>query len=193
MSVQPGVVTVLPHQLRVAALLNNPPPLHHQNPVRVADGAQPMGDDQTGKATGQAYVIISSGQQQPSNSALNSERRNPMVQITMQIPDQLAEQVLPVRRWLPIVLELGLARFKTPTAQTSAEVIDFLLGNPTPVDVLNYRASERSQERLRRLFALNRSGLLGEAEQAELDEMERLEHIIIMLKAQVVNQTEQAV
>ena len=116
-----------------------------------------------------------------------------MVQITMQIPDQLAEQVLPVRRWLPIVLELGLARFKTPTAQTSAEVIDFLLGNPTPVDVLNYRASERSQERLRRLFALNRSGLLGEAEQAELDEMERLEHIIIMLKAQVVNQTEQAV
>lgn len=115
-----------------------------------------------------------------------------MVQVTMQLPDQLAEQVLPVRRWLPVVLELGLARFRTPTAQTSAEVVDFLLGNPTPQEVLAYHASERSQERLRRLFALNSAGLLGEAEQAELAEMERLEHILMMFKADVASQTERA-
>ncbi len=114
-----------------------------------------------------------------------------MVQVMMQLPDQLAEQILPVRRWLPIVLELGLARLKTPAAQTSAEIIEFLLGNPTPAEVMTYHASDRSQERLQRLFALNSAGLLSEAEQAELTELERLEHIVILFKAQVADQTRQ--
>lgn len=115
-----------------------------------------------------------------------------MVQVMMQVPDQLAEQILPVRRWLPVVLELGLARLKTPAAHTSAEIIDFLMGNPTPDQVMGYHASNRSQERLQRLFTLNSVGLLGEAEQAELNELEQLEHIIIMLKAQIASQTKQA-
>ncbi|MBI3958741.1 MAG: hypothetical protein HY328_08025 [Chloroflexi bacterium] len=109
----------------------------------------------------------------------------------MQLPEQLAEQIMPVRRWLPVVLELGLARLKTPAAQTSAEIVDFLLGNPTPDEVMGYHASDRSQERLQRLFALNSAGLLSEAEQSELTELERLEHIIVMLKAQVASQTRQ--
>lgn len=115
-----------------------------------------------------------------------------MMQVMMQVPDQLAEQILPVRRWLPVVLELGLARLKTPAAQTSAEIIDFLLGNPTAEEVLGYHASDRSQERLQRLFALNSAGLLGVEEQAELAELEQLEHIIIMLKAQIAGQTKPA-
>ena len=110
-----------------------------------------------------------------------------MVQVMMQVPDQLAEQILPVRRWLPVVLELGLARLKTPAAHTSAEIIDFLMGNPTPDQVMGYHASDRSQERLQRLFALNSAGLLGEAEQAELTELEHLEYIVIILKAQIAN------
>jgi hypothetical protein len=114
-----------------------------------------------------------------------------MVQITMQLPDQLAGQILPARRWLPAVLELSLARLKTPAAQTSSEIIDFLLGNPTQDDVLAYHASDRAQHRLQRLVALNEAGLLSEAEQAELAELQRLEHILIMLKAQVVDQAQQ--
>jgi len=44
--------------------------------------------------------------------------------------------------------------------------------------------SESAQMRLRRLLALNEAGYLSEAENAELDELQRLEHIIIMLKTQ---------
>ncbi len=110
-----------------------------------------------------------------------------MVQVMMQLPDQLAEQIMPVRRWLPVVLELGLARLKTPAAQTSAEIVDFLLGNPTTDEVMGYHASDRSQGRLQRLFALNSAGLLSEDEQAELTELERLEHIIVMLKTELLN------
>lgn len=115
-----------------------------------------------------------------------------MVQITMQLPDQLAGQILPARRWLPAVLELSLARLKTPATQTSSEMIDFLLGNPTQDEVLAYHASDRAQHRLQRLLALNEAGLLSEDEQAELAELERLEHILIMLKAQVADQGRQA-
>lgn len=115
-----------------------------------------------------------------------------MVQITMQLPDQLAGQILPARRWLPAVLELSLARLKTPAAETSSEIIDFLLGNPTQDEVLAYHASDRAQDRLQRLLALNEAGLLSEGEQAELTELERLEHILIMLKAQVADQAQQA-
>ncbi len=114
-----------------------------------------------------------------------------MVQITMQLSDQLAGQILPARRWLPAVLELSLARLETPAAETSSEIIDFLLGNPTQDEVLAYPALDRAQHRLQRLLALNEAGLLSEDEQAELAELERLEHILIMLKAQVADQGQQ--
>jgi hypothetical protein len=104
-----------------------------------------------------------------------------MVQITMQLPDQLAGQLLPARRWLPALLELSLARLKTPAAETSSEIIDFLLANPTQYEISAYHASDRAQRRLQRLLALHEASLLSEAEQAELSEMERIEHILIML------------
>ena len=114
-----------------------------------------------------------------------------MVQITMQLSDPLARQILPARRWLPAVLELSLARLKTPAAEMPSEIIDFLLRNPTLDEVLTYHASDRAQRRLQRLLALNEASLLSEAEQEELAELDRLEHIVIMLKAQVADQAQQ--
>ncbi len=107
-----------------------------------------------------------------------------MVEITMQVPDTLAHQIEPARQWLPVILELSLARFKTPAGRAAVEFIDFFLSNPPHEAVVNYHVSPETQARLRRLLALNEARLLGEAEQAELDELERLEHIIILLKAQ---------
>ena len=114
-----------------------------------------------------------------------------MVQFTMQLSDPLAKQVLPARRWLPAVLELSLARLKTPAAEMSSEIIDFLLRNPTLDEVMTYHASDRAQRRLQRLLALNEAGLLSEEEHAELAELDRLEHIVIMLKAQIADPVQQ--
>ena len=80
---------------------------------------------------------------------------------------------------------------KTPAAEMSSEIIDFLLRNPTLDEVLTYHASDRAQRRLQRLLALNEAGLLSEEEHAELAELDRLEHIVIMLKAQVADQVQQ--
>jgi hypothetical protein len=42
--------------------------------------------------------------------------------------------------------------------------------------------------RLQRLLALNDAGLSGEEEQRELDELQHIEHIIILLKMRVAEQ-----
>jgi hypothetical protein len=108
-----------------------------------------------------------------------------MVQMTMQVPNGLAKRLNPLRSWLPIILELSLVGYKTLATETATEIIHFLSTNPSPPEVLDYSVSERAQLRLRRLLALNEAGVLGETEQLELDELQQIEHIMIMLKAQI--------
>ncbi|NDB77378.1 MAG: methyltransferase domain-containing protein, partial [Verrucomicrobia bacterium] len=45
-----GVVAALRHQFRVGAALTDAPVFEHQNLVQVADGGEPVGDDQRGAA-----------------------------------------------------------------------------------------------------------------------------------------------
>lgn len=111
-----------------------------------------------------------------------------MVQLTMQISNDLAERVQLIRDWLPTVLELSLVGFKTPATETATEIIEFLATDPSSHTVLDYQVSERAQTRLQRLLALNEAGMLGEYEQRELDELEQIEHIMVMLKAQIAKE-----
>lgn len=111
-----------------------------------------------------------------------------MVEMTMRVPDNLAPKLRRMNRWLPAVLELSLAGFKTPAAQTVAELIGFLSKGPSLKQVAEYKVSARSQQRVRRLLALNQSGLLSTQEQAELDEIETLEHLVTLLKIQAREQ-----
>lgn len=116
-----------------------------------------------------------------------------MVQLTVQISDELAKQIQPMTSWLPTILELSLIGFKTLATATATEVIQFLSTAPSPQDVLNYHVSQQAQERLQRLLALNKAGMLSESEQIELDELQKIEHIVIMLKAQVAAQLKQEI
>src|SRR5215510_10991645 len=114
-----------------------------------------------------------------------------MVQMTVQVSEELAERLRPLGAWLPTVLELSLVGFKTVAAATATEVIEVLSRYPTPQEILACHVSERAQARLQRLLALNAAGMIGEDEQLELDELQRIEHILIMLKAQVARQMQQ--
>jgi len=111
-----------------------------------------------------------------------------MIEMTMRVPDTLAPKLRRMTTWLPTVLELSLVGFKTPTAQTVAEIIGFLSEGPSPNQVAEYTVSARAQERLRRLLALNQAGLLSTEEQAELEEIEELDHLVVLLKAQAREQ-----
>jgi hypothetical protein len=113
-----------------------------------------------------------------------------MVEMTMQVPDELAKRIQPIHSWLPAILELSLLGFKTLATETATEIVQFLSTNPSSQEVIGYHVSERAQARLRRLLALNEAGLLGEAEQAELDELQKIEHIMTMLKARLAKRVQ---
>src|SRR5712691_8114757 len=113
-----------------------------------------------------------------------------MAHMTLTISDELAERLRPLGVWLPTALELTLVGYKTVAAATATEVLEFLAQGPSPEEVLAYQASARAQDRLQRLLALNAAGLLGEDEQQELDELQQIEHIIIMLKAHLARPPE---
>jgi len=110
-----------------------------------------------------------------------------MIQMTIQVSNELAQRCQYAGAWLPAIIELGFIGFKTPAAAAEAEVIEFLSENPSSEALLGFHVSESAQTRLRRLLALNEAGYLSEAEQDELDELQRLEHIIIMLKTQAAS------
>ncbi len=108
-----------------------------------------------------------------------------MVEIKVQVPDNLAHRLQAMYAWLPTVLEFSLIGLKTPAVQTASEIINFLATGPSPNEVTTYTVSDRAQKRLSRLLTLNQAGLLSVEEKQELDEAEKIEHIMIMLKAQV--------
>lgn len=110
-----------------------------------------------------------------------------MVEFTIQLLDDLSNRLAPIHQWLPTILELSLVTFKTPAAITVAEIIAFLSGNPSPDVVFHYHVSQRAQERLRHLLALNAAGRVSLDEDRELDEIEKIEHIMMMLKAQLAS------
>ncbi len=78
--------------------------------------------------------------------------------------------------------------FKSFAAAAASEVIEFLSRNPSDKEMLEFHVSETSQSRLRRLLTLNKAGLLSKQEELELDELQRLEHAIIMLKSRIAAQ-----
>jgi hypothetical protein len=122
-----------------------------------------------------------------------------MAELTIQIPDELAERLEPLRNRLPELLSqlVGMdssfsASFAIATPsfqqlpQAYLEVLDFLVTCPTPQDILAFKVSPEAQDRLRSLLDKNREGALTESEVAELDAYEQLEHLMILMKARAM-------
>jgi hypothetical protein len=63
------------------------------------------------------------------------------------------------------------------------EVLDFLLSQPTPEQIISLHASEAAQERLRYLLDGSRNNALQDAERAELDAYIQLDNLVSRLKA----------
>ncbi|MEQ9480801.1 hypothetical protein [Coleofasciculus sp. F4-SAH-05] len=121
-----------------------------------------------------------------------------MAELTIHVPDELAQRLEPLRERLPELLqrlvETVPPRIPLPnqissvTSPTDApiaytEALDFLITRPTPQEITTFKVSAEAQERLRTLLDKNREGTLTEAEATELDLYEQLEHLMILLKA----------
>lgn len=62
------------------------------------------------------------------------------------------------------------------------EVLDFLSSTPTPSQIIDFKPSDTLQGRVRTLLDRNRNETLTAEEQTELDEFERINYFMSMLK-----------
>jgi hypothetical protein len=115
-----------------------------------------------------------------------------MAQLTIQVPDELANRLQPILHRLPELLS-QLIETHTPetlkltnssdTANTYTEVLDFLIKQPTLEQIAKFKVSTQAQTRLEDLLEKNRMGTISKAENSELDIYEQLDQLMILLKA----------
>jgi hypothetical protein len=120
-----------------------------------------------------------------------------MTQITIDIPDELAQRLAPFQSQFSDLFTSLIAtkllgqntiESSTPTSNltstsgTYQEILDFLIARPTSEQIINFKVSESSQSRLQTLLQKNREAALTAAETAEIDLYEQLDTLIGFLK-----------
>lgn len=107
-----------------------------------------------------------------------------MTTITIEVPEELAARLEPMRNQLVEVLELGVTQFAMPQTGLYGDVVTFLASGPKPEEIVAYHPSAAVQERVEQLLAKNRAGLLSPVESSELDEYQSLNYLVTRIKAQ---------
>jgi hypothetical protein len=112
-----------------------------------------------------------------------------MAKITLDVPDDLLTQLTQGENDLESLeikllelVRLSLSPGNLP-ATVYRYVLDFLISNPTPQQLLDFKPTAAMQARLQELVGKYRSGNVTLSEQQELDEYEQIEHLLVMLKA----------
>ena len=105
-----------------------------------------------------------------------------MATITIEVPDELSELIAQAGNRLPELLTQSLQQAALP-AQVYRYILDFLASNPSAEQIAAFGPTPEMTGRVRTLVARESTGDMTPAEKAELDEYERLEHLMIMIKA----------
>lgn len=111
------------------------------------------------------------------------------MQITVDIPDTIAQHWGPLQAELSKLLALGLIEVNTnPTMRFSglAEVLAFFAKQPSSEEILGLRLSETAQAQVEDLLDRNRDGGLNPAEQQVWQQYEFVEHLVRMAKAEAL-------
>jgi arsenate reductase-like glutaredoxin family protein len=115
-----------------------------------------------------------------------------MAQITIDIPDDLAQRLAPFQsQFSDLFTRLIATRLleqpttdpaNPSTSGTYQEILDFLIDRPTSAQIINFKVSAASQSRLQTLLQKNRETALTAAETAEIDLYQQLDTLIGFLK-----------
>jgi hypothetical protein len=113
------------------------------------------------------------------------------IAITIEVPNALEQQLRPYQHRLPEVLERGLRDLisEQPSIwQDEEAIIELLLSQPTPQQVLAMRPSPEYQARVSDLLARSKVGMLSRQEETELDRYLTLEHLVRLAKTKAYAQ-----
>lgn len=120
-----------------------------------------------------------------------------MAQITIDIPDDLAQRLAPYQSQFSDLFTRLIAttllspqppaqNIPTPNLLNSSslhqEILDLLISQPTSEQIISFKVSETSQSRLQTLLHKNREAALTPAESTELDLYEQLDTLMGLLK-----------
>jgi hypothetical protein len=106
-----------------------------------------------------------------------------MPKITLEVSEELSQQIAQIgNERLPELLALSLQQPAIP-AQVYQYILNFLASNPTPQQIAEFKPTPEMPDRLRTLLARSKASDINPRELKELDEYERIEHLIVMIKA----------
>jgi hypothetical protein len=108
------------------------------------------------------------------------------MEITIQVPDALGQQLQIVQDRLPEVLERGLREVlaaQSGTFEDENAVLEVLANQPAPEQVIATHPSPELQERIGDLLYRSKHGQLSHQEESELERHLVLEHLVRLAKA----------
>jgi len=113
--------------------------------------------------------------------------------LTLTVPDELANRLRAVEDRLPEILELGLREWlsTSPGYAGLGDVLETLARLPSPEEVLGLRPATHLQDRIEELLAKNRAEGLSAEEQREWDRYEYLEHLVRLAKVRAIQRQAQ--
>jgi hypothetical protein len=106
------------------------------------------------------------------------------VQLTIEIPDDLAKELGPEREHIAEVIRRGLAQPISAATALAEEVIEFLGRGPGPQEIIGFRPSQESVRRAAELLEKNRESTLTPDERAEIEEICAWNRVFALIKAQ---------
>jgi hypothetical protein len=105
-----------------------------------------------------------------------------MPQVTLNLSDDLAQALTQQADRLPELLTQALMQPAVP-AHMYRYIVEFLASHPSPEQIADFRPTDEMVDRLKTLLTHDQVATLTDAEARELDEFERIEHLIVMLKS----------
>ncbi len=109
-----------------------------------------------------------------------------MLEMTIQVPEPLAVELMAKSGRLPEVLAYGLQQLPPLPNETYQYILEFLVSQPSPAEVMHFGPAPAMQTRIAELLEKNRMGMPTAEESAEFDEYLRINHLITMLKARAL-------
>jgi len=106
------------------------------------------------------------------------------VQLTINISEKLARQVQPERDNLEEILLLGLQQRWAQVSGLRREFLAFLAGGPPPAEIIAFRPSSATVQRMRDLLQRDKQAGLSPEEEAEMDDIAEIDHVVTQVKAQ---------
>jgi hypothetical protein len=113
------------------------------------------------------------------------------VEITIELPETLGQQLQPFQDRLLEVIERGLRELLAESQvefKDENEIIELLVSQPRPEQVLAVKPSPEFQTRVSDLLQRSKQGRLSVKESAELERHLMLEHLVRLAKAHAYKQ-----